>query len=227
MKNIRNVLFDLDGTLVDSSLTISTCIDYALVRLGEESVAGVPVTTLIGTPLLDIFRNTFRLTEQQAELAIGHYREHYDRLGQAGSKVYDSVDQVLDDLGRQGYRLFIATVKPTPVAEKVLSDLKLRAYFEGIAGASMGHERREKTGIIAYALEKFDLDPVQSLMVGDRSQDVLGAKDNGMASIAVTYGFGSRDELDAALPDHIVGHSSEILSLLMNPSMAAQSKPMV
>jgi phosphoglycolate phosphatase len=105
--------------------------------------------------------------------------------------------------------------------------LKLRAYFEGIAGASMGHERREKTGIIAYALEKFDLDPVQSLMVGDRSQDVLGAKDNGMASIAVTYGFGSRDELDAALPDHIVGHSSEILSLLMNPSMAAQSKPMV
>jgi phosphoglycolate phosphatase len=227
MKNIRNVLFDLDGTLVDSSLTISTCIDYALARLGEESVAGAPVTALIGTPLLDIFRNTFRLTEQQAELAIGHYREHYDRLGQAGSKVYDSVDQVLDDLGRQGYRLFIATVKPTPVAEKVLSDLKLRAYFEGIAGASMGHERREKTGIIAYALEKFDLDPVQSLMVGDRSQDVLGAKDNGMASIAVTYGFGSRDELDAALPDHIVGHSSEILSLLMNPSMAAQSKPMV
>jgi phosphoglycolate phosphatase len=227
MKNIRNVLFDLDGTLVDSSLTISTCIDYALARLGEESVAGAPVTALIGTPLLDIFRNTFRLTEQQAELAIGHYREHYDRLGQAGSKVYDSVDQVLDDLGRQGYRLFIATVKPTPVAEKVLSDLKLRQYFEGIAGASMGHERREKTGIIAYALEKFDLDPVQSLMVGDRSQDVLGAKDNGMASIAVTYGFGSRDELDAALPDHIVGHSSEILSLLMNPSMAAQSKPMV
>jgi len=220
MRNIRNLLFDLDGTLVDSSRTISTCIDYALGQLGVTATGDVAVASVIGTPLLDIFRHQYDLTQQQSESAIGHYREHYDRLGQAGSLVYDGVNETLSSLRSNDYRLFIATVKPTGIAEKVLNDLELLTYFDGICGASMGHERRDKASIIAHALKKFALDPSRSLMVGDRDQDILGARANGIPCIAVTYGFGSRNELKSAQPDHFVDHSREIVSLLMNPSVA-------
>ncbi len=220
MKNIQNLLFDLDGTLVDSSITIGVCIEYALDQLGIAAPGDVEVASVIGRPLLDIFREHYAMTQEQSESAIGHYREHYDRLGQAGSLVYDGVNEALSSLRSNGYRLFIATVKPTGIAEKVLGDLELLAYFDGISGASLGHERRDKASIIAHALKKFALDPMQSLMIGDRDQDILGARANGIPSIAVTYGFGSRNELDSARPDHVVGHSGEIVSLLMNPSMA-------
>jgi len=220
VNTIRNLLFDLDGTLVDSSRTIGVCIDYAMEQLGVTAARKIDVAAVIGTPLLDIFGRHYDLTPEQSESAIWHYREHYDRLEQAGSRVYDGVHETLSSLGGHGYRLFVATVKPTAIAEKVLTDLQLRSYFEGVSGASMGHERRDKAGIIAHALRKFGLDPAQSLMIGDRDQDILGARENGLPSVAVTYGFGSEQELDSAKPDHKVGHSGEIVALLVNPVMA-------
>jgi phosphoglycolate phosphatase len=220
LKNIRNLLFDLDGTLVDSSRTISICIDYALSQLGISAAGVIPVRSAIGMPLLEIFRTQCEMTDEQADSAVAHYREHYDRLGQAGSQVYDSIPEVLSTLRSEGFRLFIATVKPTSVAEKVLHDLGLRSFFDGVAGASMGRERRDKSSIIAHALLSFDLEPAQCLMVGDRDQDIIGARENGLSCIAVSYGFGSRDELDSAQPAHVVGHSAEILALLVNPSGA-------
>jgi phosphoglycolate phosphatase len=220
LKNIQNLLFDLDGTLVDSSRTIGVCIEYALGRLGISAAGDLPVTSVIGMPLLDIFRQQYEMSNEQAESAVAHYREHYDRLDQAGSEVYESIPEVLATLRNEGFRLFIATVKPTAVAEKVLHDLGLRSFFDGVAGASMGHQRRDKASIITHALHSFDLVPAQCLMIGDRDQDIIGARENGLSCIAVSYGFGSRDELDSAGPDHVVGHSAEILSLLVNPSMS-------
>jgi phosphoglycolate phosphatase len=220
LNNIQNLLFDLDGTLVDSSRTIGICVDYALGRLGISAAGGLPVASVIGTPLLDIFRKQYEMTDEQADSAVAHYREHYDRLNQAGTEVYDSIPDVLSTLRQEGFRLFIATVKPTSVAEKVLNDLGLRPYFDGVAGASMGHERRDKASIIAHALRLFDLEPAHSVMIGDRDQDIIGAREHGLPCIAVSYGFGTRDELDSARPAHVVGHSTEILSLLVNPFRA-------
>lgn len=223
MKHIRNLLFDLDGTLVDSSQTIRICIDYALDQAGITSAAGRKVESVIGKPLFDIFVSQYDMSPDQAESAIGHYRAHYHRLAQAGSRIYDGIHDALSILRNDGLRLFIATVKPTSVADKVLCDLQLRPYFDGVAGATMGTGRRDKTSIIAFALKKFDLDPRCSMMIGDRDQDILGARENGMSCIAVSYGFGSKEELDSALPDHVVGHSREIVSLFTNPSLAKKS----
>jgi len=220
MNTIRYLLFDLDGTLVDSSLTISASLDYALDRLGISTAGHGPVSSVIGMPLLDIFRRQYEMTDEQAEAAVAHYREHYDHLAQAGTRVYDSVREALSTLQDEGFSLYIATVKPTSIAEKVLSDLDLRCYFDGVAGASMSPERRDKASIMAYALQKFDLDPVQSLMIGDRDQAIFGARESGLPCIAVTYGFGSRGELESARPEHLAGHAGEIVSLLMNPSIA-------
>lgn len=217
MRNRRNLLFDLDGTLVDSSRTIGVCIDHALQQVGVSTRGEGSVTELIGQPLLEIFCNHFNLTHEQADSAIAHYRAHYDLQIQVGSRVYDGVAEVLADLRARGFRLFIATVKPTSVAEKVLNDLGLRKHFEAVAGASMGYERRDKASIIAHALSQFKLDPAQTVMIGDRDQDILGARANGLPCIAVKWGFGSEPELLTARPDYMVGHSREIASLLMNP----------
>jgi len=212
--SIHNLLFDLDGTLVDSSGTISASLAYALERTGPDFEGGPPVESLIGRPLFDIFRSDFGMNAEQIDAAVDHYREHYDRLDQAGTTVYRDVPAVLSSLREAGFLLFIATVKPTPIAEKVLLDLQLRDYFEGVAGASMDHVRRDKTSIIAHALESFGLDSSHSLMIGDRDQDINGARENGLRSLAVTWGYGSRAELAAAGPDYTADRSAEIPALL-------------
>ena len=215
MKGIHNLLFDLDGTLVDSRETISASLSYALDRMGLPSGIDERIDTVIGTALLDIFCNEYEMGHEQAEIAIDHYRVHYDQLRQAGTHIYPDIESVLEHLRKAGFRLYIATVKPTDIAEKVLEDMQLREHFDGVAGSSMGHERRDKSSIIAHALNKFELDPACSMMIGDRGQDIAGARDNGLVSIAVSYGFGSMEELQAAGPDHIVGRATEIAAILV------------
>ena len=107
---VQNVLFDLDGTLIDGSKTISTCVHYALDRVGVSANVDTPIQALIGSSLLDIFCNSFGMPEEQAEVAIFHYREHFDRQGQAGTRVYPGIRNMLSDLQNSGFQLYIATV---------------------------------------------------------------------------------------------------------------------
>lgn len=214
LADIENVLFDLDGTLVDSRETIATSILHALEKMDVDAAAGPRVETLIGMPLYDIFVGRFGMEEVNALIAIDHYRIYYDNLNQAGTTVYESVHEDLERLKTGGYRLYIATVKPTQIAEKVLSDMQLLPYFDGVAGASMGPERRDKSSIIAHALSKFGLAPSRSMMVGDRDQDVEGARANGLRSVGVTYGFGMREEILRSSPDFVAESSGGISRLL-------------
>lgn len=215
MQKIYHVLFDLDGTLVDSRGAIQAALEHALQSLGKHFPADCPVERLIGTPLLDIFRDQFGIVGQPAERAIENYREHYDRQAQAGTRVYDHVAETLHSLSTSGIGLFVATVKPSPIADKVLRDMGLRRYFKGVAGSSMDHARRDKGDIIRHALQRHGLDANHAVMVGDRAPDISGARQNGLYAVGVTYGFGSRQELNAAGPDHLVDCSSELPALLI------------
>lgn len=215
MRDIHNVLFDLDGTLIDSSGAIRASLEHALEQLGAQWPKEMAVDSIIGMPLLDILRERFGITGDRAELGIGHYRDHYDEHARDRTRVYDHVEELLERLRRERLNLFLATVKPTRIAEKVLEEMHLARWFSGVAGSSMDHSRREKSAIIGHALNAFNLAAEHSVMVGDRSQDIHGARRNGMRAVAVTYGFGSREELIAAGPDHIVACSSEIGALLL------------
>jgi phosphoglycolate phosphatase len=216
--SIRNVLFDLDGTLVDSSGTIAACIEHALRELGLDASSRTPLRSLIGLPLLDIFRDHYSLDDALARAAIELYRLQYDALDQAGTRVYENIDDVLSTLRGNGLRLFLATVKPAPIAEKVLSDLGLRGYFDGVAGSSMDHRLRSKSAIIGHVIDTWALQPAQSLMVGDRCQDIEGARANGLRSIGVSWGFGSLVELQAATPDHIATRAAELPAIIAAPA---------
>lgn len=216
LNGLRNVLFDLDGTLVDSSQTILDSVFHALEALGVDPESGPNVRTLIGMPLFDIFVGRYGMTADRAQQAIDRYRDFYEQLNQAGTTVYDGVRDGLAELQDAGLSLFVATVKPTSIAEKVLVDLDLRVHFSGVAGASMGPERRDKTSIIAHAMSVYELDAGRTVMVGDRDQDILGARANGLSAVAVTYGFGHRDELAAARPDHSADRFSDVSRILAN-----------
>jgi phosphoglycolate phosphatase len=111
MKGIHNLLFDLDGTLVDSRETISASLSYALDRMGLPSGIDERIDTVIGTALLDIFCNEYEMGHEQAEIAIDHYRVHYDELRQAGTHIYPDIESVLEHLRKAGFRLYIAMRK--------------------------------------------------------------------------------------------------------------------
>jgi phosphoglycolate phosphatase len=218
MREIHNILFDLDGTLVDSSGAIRASLAHALERSGLGFPQDRPVERMIGLPLLDIFRDEFGLTGAAAERAIADYRAHYDAEAQAGTRIYDHVETCLEALRAAGCKLVVATVKPSPIAAKVLSEMGLAPYFCGVAGSSMDHARRDKGDIIRHALQTYGLDPAHSAMVGDRAQDIRGARSNRLCAVGVTWGFGSPEELAAAAPDHLVGCCSELAGLLLQRS---------
>lgn len=214
MREIHNLLFDLDGTLVDSSAAIRASLTHALEGLGSRWPEDLAVQTVIGMPLVDIFHERFGLTGEPAERAIALYRAHYDSEAQAGTRIYDHVETTLRALCDSGRRLYLATVKPTAVAAKVLREMGLDGYFSGVAGSTVDHSRRDKGDIIRHALQRYGLQAPHSVMVGDRDKDIHGARRNGLYAVAVTYGFGSPEELRAAGPDHLVGCCSELPGLL-------------
>jgi phosphoglycolate phosphatase len=224
MREIHNILFDLDGTLVDSSGAIRASLAYALERSGLRFPDDRPVERMIGLPLLDIFRDEFGVTGAAAERAIADYRQHYNAEAQAGTRVYDRVEDCLESLRTAGCTLVVATVKPSPIAAKVLSEMGLERYFSGVAGSSMDHALRDKGDIIRHALREHGLDAAHSAMVGDRAQDIRGARSNHLYAVGVTYGFGPLEELTGAAPDRLVGCCSEIPGVLLQharPTAAA------
>lgn len=214
VREIHNVLFDLDGTLVDSSGAIRASLVYALDRLGRTWPDDLEVQGLIGMALVDIFDRRFGIVGAPADQAIAYYREHYDSEARHATRVYDHVEDTLALLHRDGRRLVLATVKPTAIARKVLEEMGLAAWFSGVAGSSMDHARRDKGDIIRHAVERYGLEPGFSVMVGDRAQDIGGARRNGMRSVGVTYGFGTAEELTAAGADCLVAGASELPAVL-------------
>ncbi len=214
MREIQSVLFDLDGTLVDSRGAIGAALSHALERLGHSAPADFSVDDHIGMALLDIFRDAFGITGERAEQGIAHYREYYDREARHETRVYAQVASALAELTAHGRRLYVATVKPGPIAEKVLAEMGLADHFAGVAGSSMDHSRRSKADIIGHALREHGIDAAHAAMVGDRAQDITGARSHGLLAVGVTWGFGSAEELRAAAADHLVDCPSLIPSVL-------------
>lgn len=205
-----NLLFDLDGTLVDSRETIHLSLNHTLRCLGFSEITPEQTASFVGAPLLDIFMTAFGMPREQAETAIDEYRDFYEKLGHNGTYVYENVAEVLAALRAEGHRLFIATVKPEPVARRVLEYQGFLQHFDGVSGSSMDSSRKYKVEIIAHALETFGLQQGLSIMIGDRHHDISGARENGLRSIGVSYGYGSRAELEQAGADHVLNAMNEL-----------------
>ncbi|MBR5381750.1 MAG: HAD family hydrolase [Oscillospiraceae bacterium] len=191
----KYILFDLDGTLTESDEGIVNSIQYALGNMGMQENDRSKLMHFIGPPLLDSFRNTFFMSKEKAELAVKLYRQYYAKKGIFECKLYDGVPKMLEVLHKTGRTLGVVTSKPQVYTEQILEHFDIAKYFSAVVGSELDGTRTDKVELIAEAMRQLGATPQETLMVGDRKFDVIGAEKNGVKSIGVMYGYGSMTEL--------------------------------
>ena len=205
MKDKKYLLFDLDGTLTDPFTGITRSVQHALKHYGIIENDLSLLAPFIGPPLIDSFRERYHFSEEQAKEAINYYREYFTEKGWCENKVYPGIPELLKHLQEAGRKLYVATSKPTPFAEKILDYFNLSHYFERIEGSSLDHTKMRKTEIIQYLLAQAGItEKGKTIMVGDRKHDVIGAHEVGVECVGVLYGYGSREELISTGAEYFV-----------------------
>jgi phosphoglycolate phosphatase len=207
---IDTVLFDLDGTLTDPKIGITTSIQYALAKFDIPVPTQDELTWCIGPPLHAAFRALLGTGDADAHRAVGYYRERFADVGLFENTLYPGIADVLTAVAAPGRRLFVATSKPHVFADRIIDHFGLRPHFGRVFGSELDGTRVHKTDLLRYALDETSTDPRRAIMIGDREHDMIGAANNGIATVGVLYGYGSREELRAAGAMHLCATPGEI-----------------
>lgn len=213
---INTVLIDLDGTLTDPKVGITTSARYGLNKIGHPIADDVNIDWIIGPPLKASLAKILNVSieDDLAEQALLGYRERFSVTGLFENLVYPTIAETLSALNERGYTLYVATAKPTIYAKQILEHFNLAQYFKVIYGSELTGERTNKAELIAYILEQEALSAKNCIMVGDREYDILGARKNGIEAIAVEYGYGSDDEITRAAPKARIQQFADLLKYL-------------
>lgn len=207
------VCIDLDGTLTDPQIGITRCIRHAMERLGRELPRDADLTWCIGPPLQHSFEHLLGNVDDAAR-AIEYYRERFGEVGLFENEVYAGIPHALAALRASGQRVFVATSKPTVYASRIIEHFELAHHFEDVFGSELDGTRVDKTELLGWLLERKALVASNTIMVGDRRHDIIGARNNGLRSIGVLYGFGGREELVEAGADRLCGQPGELADLV-------------
>ena len=209
----RHLFFDLDGTLTYPAPGICACLAHAVSALGRPAPPGAELRRFIGPPLRDVFAELLGSSEGAlVEEAVRRYRERFSTIGLYENAVYPGIPNVLAALGAEGFSLRVVTSKPHVFADRIIDHFGLREFFPRVYGAELTGERSSKAELIAHALVSEDAPPSRACMIGDRRHDVEGARAHGVTAIGVTWGYGSREELEQAGADRVVEHLDELRS---------------
>lgn len=212
----KYILFDLDGTLTDPGIGITNSVMYALKKFGIEVDDRASLYKFIGPPLLDSFQKFYGFSKEESELGLKYYREYFRPKGLYENEVYEGIETLLLELKKRQKKLLVATSKPEEFAVEILKHFQLYDYFDYVAGASMDETRVKKADVIAYALESCGItDKASVVMIGDREHDILGAKENGLDSIGVLYGYGDYEEHKNAGATNIAETVEDVLKIII------------
>lgn len=209
----RAILFDLDGTLTQSGEGITKSVQYALEKLGKPEPDLKKLEVFVGPPLLQQFMKYAGLDEETAVKAVEYYRERYTDVGIFENCPYPGVEEMLEGLKRKGYILAVASSKPERFVRRILDHFHLTGYFQEIVGSEMNGGRTSKAEVIEEALSRLHMSGCRKdvIMVGDKEHDVLGAREAGISCVAVSYGYGTEEELKNAAPLKTVHSAGEVL----------------
>ncbi len=208
-----NLLFDLDGTLTDPAAGIVACMRHALAGLGYNADDFDNLERYIGPPLLDSFRDLLG-DNAEASRALTVYRERFARLGLYENEVYPGIVECLDELRAAGHALVVATSKPAVFARRIIEHFEIQGFFRQIYGSELDGRLADKSELIEAVLRAEGFLAAQSLMIGDRSFDGIGARANGLRFLGVTWGYGSSDELVAAGAHALCGTPPQLAGLI-------------
>ncbi|MCF7790480.1 MAG: HAD hydrolase-like protein [Victivallales bacterium] len=210
----KNILFDLDGTIIEPKEGITKSIQYAMEKLGYEPPDSEDLLWCIGPPLYESFQILFDKKDRDFILhAVDVYREYYSKKGIFEHTLYSGITRLLKQLKSKNFKVFIATSKPGVMAEKIIEYHSFGNLFDGIYGCELDGTNSKKTELLKYLLVKEQLKAEDSLMVGDRKHDIIGGKENSLMTCGVLYGYGSIEELKIAGADFIIEKPDELLSI--------------
>ena len=214
----KYVLFDLDGTITEPFEGITNCIVYALEHLGIKVEDRNELRPFIGPPLFDQFKAQFHFDDDKARAAVAKYRERYSAVGWKECSINEGTEELLKSLKAAGKTVALATSKPEKFAEKILEHFGLAKYFDFIGGAELNEAgRTKKSDIIAYVKENLGIkNPAEAIMVGDRFYDAEGAREQGLDTVGVLCGYGSREEFEGCGVAYIAENMKEVLSVILS-----------
>ncbi len=215
MKKYDFILFDLDGTLIESAEGVRVSIAHAMEALGLPCPDLSDYTKYVGPPLEDTMRGMCAVPEELIPKSMDIYRDYYDEVGQKNNRVFDGVFDMLAALRKQGKRLALCTSKNEPVAVGVADVLGLSPYLDAVCGSTVDGSRRAKADIIPYALETLGCtDKTDAVMIGDTHFDARGAELAKVDFIGVCYGYGTRESMEACGAVGFADSPRELLELL-------------
>ncbi|MDD7025476.1 MAG: HAD hydrolase-like protein [Oscillospiraceae bacterium] len=212
------ILFDLDGTLTDPKVGITTCCQYGLRAVGVDVPDLKELEQFIGPPLLPAFQEVYGLDEEQALKAIDKFRERFQSVGLYENELLPGVPQMLRTLKEHGKILATASSKPEVFVKQILQHFDIDSWFDEIVGSTMDEKHAGKAEVIGEALRRLgcaDADRDSILMVGDRMHDVEGAAALNIRTVGVTFGYGSRSELEQAGAWRIADTMEELTDILL------------
>ena len=209
------VIFDLDGTVSDSAPGILASLDHAFTETGFPPPADL--RRFIGPPFETAFRAE-GFSPDEIKILMTVYRAHYWDIGAFENLVYPGMEELLDGLRRDGFRIAIGTSKPEPTARRILEHFGYTERFDVIGGATFDMTRATKSAVLKYVLEQ--LGPCRPVMIGDRYHDVEGAAEHNIDCVGVRWGYAaSPDELEKAGARWIVKHPREIFDIVRGQVM--------
>lgn len=211
-------MFDLDGTVTDPREGIVRCVKYAYEAAGIEIPEDNTLLSYIGPPLVDGFQDIAGMTYEEAVDATAKYRERYSVTGLFENRVFDGMQETLEKLRSMGCVIAMATSKPEVYAVRILKHFGLQEYFDEVVGSTLDGSRNQKADVIREVFRRLKLsekEKEKAIMIGDRKHDVIGAKECGIASLGVYYGFAPRGELEEFGADYVIHRLEELVPFFM------------
>lgn len=209
------MLFDLDGTLIDSKRGIFNAVHYTIERMSiPEEDRPKDLNPFIGPPLRDSFKLLFNLSDESSELATKIYREYYSQAGLYEYDIYEGVNESLHKLADKGFSMSVVTSKAEVYAKLIIESAPFKECFSIISGCELDGRRSMKQELINYTLDRLKIQPSRDvLMIGDRYHDIRGAKFSGVSSAAVLYGYGTLSELKNESPTLFINSPADLTFL--------------
>ena len=212
---VKAVVFDFDGTLCDTGVGVKKSAKYALDAFGIKAPEWEELDFFIGPPLLVTFQERFNQSVTDAEKLVKKYRERYTNIGLYESEFYNGIPQLIKDLKSQGFKLGIASSKLINYVEELLIKAGLKDYFDCISAVSFNADCESKQSILSRCVNELGIEPADAIMVGDRFYDMDGAREAGVPSVGVLWGFGNKFELIESGADYVIDKIEDIESIAL------------